>query len=783
MARSVTIELVVDSKGAVKSIKSVDGSLVDLNQTVETEGREFGRLMDTAYGVALANFAARAADALLQVVPQIYELGTAAEETANKFNVVFGQAAPVVDNFLESWAHMAGMTITQGREMSSTMGSILLGMGFTKDAAADMGVAIMKLAGDMQSFDNVPIEEALDAIRSGLVGEIEPLSKFGVKFLDADVKMRAATMTGKKLNSVFSQGELVAARFALMVERQQHKLGDLVNTQDSTANATRRAYAETQERAQQLAENLLPIFGALSRSATEFMADNEEAITATIEGIASALIFTAKAVGEFIGTVAEIAKVVKDNKEVAFTAAGAWLLYTAAVNASTVAQAALNWVMRRNPIALVIGVLLTAIAVQKRYGAELRDMRAGFAEWESGLIGAFQNVLAAVRDFFSGIPFIGDSIASGIDSAISALGRERVTLLKAAQEERDKAKELRDEKKRNEEANKALGDSVLNLADLQDILKNSLGASSEEMRKQIQALIDAKGAAKKHAETLDEMLAAQEKLVASDQLEEETIAIGDAIESVDDKWQRLKESLTSDALGASSIRGVNTQLANLREMLLAASSPEVREQISALIAKLEELKGSMETPGESDAVTKKLRDQEQAARAVSAALQDTATDMIGTFAAALSGAKGLGEVGDILLDQFATLASRIGQIMIGLGVGTINLGQLLSNPYALIAAGTALLVLAEAAKSGIKSEVSHAGGTYGAPASSPELQRTDLGFAGGLGGFQGSNVAVTQQSFNIGLDINLKGESVSKGTDLVHTFNATEHRSVRAGNK
>ncbi|HKI84095.1 MAG TPA: hypothetical protein VKA63_07155, partial [Candidatus Krumholzibacteria bacterium] len=358
MASSVTIELIVDSKGAVKSIKSVDGAVVNLTQTVEKEGQNFGRVMDTAYGFALASFALRAAQALMDVVPAIYELGTAAEGTAKRFKAAFGESADSIDAFLNSWANVAGLTVTEGRDMAASMNSIFRGAGFVKDAAADMSVAVLRLVGDMHSFNDVPVAEALDAVKKGLTGNSRAMLDFDVKITAAEVRMKAAEMTGKKLNDVFSEGEKVAARFALMVERQNGKLGHLMENQDSAANSTQRTFAQLQERAEQMAVALLPVLASLANAASEFLSNNEEAITTMIEGIGAALVFTAKVVGDFIGTMADITKLVQDNSTVVFTAAGAFALYAGAVTSASIAQGIFNFAVKNNKLVILISSLL-----------------------------------------------------------------------------------------------------------------------------------------------------------------------------------------------------------------------------------------------------------------------------------------------------------------------------------------------------------------------------------------------------------------------------------------
>ena len=60
------------------------------------------------------------------------------------------------------------------------LGNMLVPMGIGRKKAAEMSKQLVELAADMASFNNASPEETLDALRSGLAGETEPLRKFGV---------------------------------------------------------------------------------------------------------------------------------------------------------------------------------------------------------------------------------------------------------------------------------------------------------------------------------------------------------------------------------------------------------------------------------------------------------------------------------------------------------------------------------------------------------------------------------------------------------------------------
>jgi hypothetical protein len=83
------------------------------------------------------------------------------------------------------------------------------------------------LAADASSFYNVPLDVALEKIRSGLSGEAEPLRAFGVFLSDAAMKAKAAQMGLAGLNGELTEGQKITVRAALIQEQLGTANGDL----------------------------------------------------------------------------------------------------------------------------------------------------------------------------------------------------------------------------------------------------------------------------------------------------------------------------------------------------------------------------------------------------------------------------------------------------------------------------------------------------------------------------------------------------------------------------
>lgn len=212
-------------------------------------------------GFLVAAFSVRL---LANFTREMFKLGSAAAETGSKFETVFGaERAAELDTFLAKWANLAGLTQSEGRNMLAIAGSIAQGMGFATDESAEFAESIVRLAGDFQSFHDVPIAETFAAIRSGITGETEPLKRLGIVLRAADVDARALGITGKKTAKELTEQERVTARLALITEKAGVAIGDLDRTQDSAANTARRIAARFRDIRETVAVGLLPIFEEL----------------------------------------------------------------------------------------------------------------------------------------------------------------------------------------------------------------------------------------------------------------------------------------------------------------------------------------------------------------------------------------------------------------------------------------------------------------------------------------------------------------------------------------
>lgn len=254
MAEERILRLRIDPTGVERGERRARGALNRLGrnaQTTETRVDGITRAFRALGVVASLEGLRRGAIAL-------FDIGSAAEETRNKFDTVFGAQSGAVSGFLDEFAVKAGLARTEAEDLTSTVGAVVQGFGFAQAESAKLAREVVKLGGDFASFNNLPTEESINAIISALAGENERIKRFGVVLRENDVIRRALNDTRKESVSLLTEQERTLARLALITEKAGVSIGDLDRTQDSAANTARRLGAQLDDLKRSAAELLLP---------------------------------------------------------------------------------------------------------------------------------------------------------------------------------------------------------------------------------------------------------------------------------------------------------------------------------------------------------------------------------------------------------------------------------------------------------------------------------------------------------------------------------------------
>lgn len=179
-------------------------------------------------------------------------------ESWNKVTVVFGDNAAAVQAWAATSATSMGISRSAAYEAVGTFGNLFTTMGIAPDVSADMSMGLVQVASDLASFNNIDPTVALEKLRSGLVGEVEPLRALGINLTAAAVSAKAMEMGLADANGVLTPAALAQARYALILEQSANAAGDFARTSDGLANQMRIVKAETQNMAASIGQMLLP---------------------------------------------------------------------------------------------------------------------------------------------------------------------------------------------------------------------------------------------------------------------------------------------------------------------------------------------------------------------------------------------------------------------------------------------------------------------------------------------------------------------------------------------
>lgn len=280
------IDLRDDLSGPLKKAeagvqKFADNAQADLARTAAAARKswaEFGQgledLSQRATAAGLAFSVALTAPILLAARSSI-KAAMSLEESMSKTRLIFNEAADSVVAFAETADTSLGLSRGAALDAVAAFGGLMLASGKTAHEAAALGKGMTRLAVDLASVNDVPIADAIDKLRAGLIGEAEPLRRFRIMLSETATSAMALDMGLAATSEELTAGAKILARHALIMNQTSLEQGDFARTAQSAANQTKILQAEVGNLSAGLGEMLLPYYKDLLtiiRSVTEHLA-------------------------------------------------------------------------------------------------------------------------------------------------------------------------------------------------------------------------------------------------------------------------------------------------------------------------------------------------------------------------------------------------------------------------------------------------------------------------------------------------------------------------------
>lgn len=235
----------------------IGASITDFERKMSKTEKIVARAADTIAQTGAAMSAAITLP-LAAASAAFVKLAADAEETASKFEAVFGRGRGDMDAWIRSVQSSIPATRQELRGMTAEIQDLLVPMGVAPQLATKMTQQITTLAGDLGSFNNIPMGEALERIRSGLVGQYEPLLKFGVALNASAVKAEALRLGLHQGTGELNPAVKAYVGLQMVLERTAAAQGDAARTADSAMNTFRFLRTEATELGTELGQIMIP---------------------------------------------------------------------------------------------------------------------------------------------------------------------------------------------------------------------------------------------------------------------------------------------------------------------------------------------------------------------------------------------------------------------------------------------------------------------------------------------------------------------------------------------
>jgi hypothetical protein len=260
MAQAIGVEIVADATKYERALARAEKASTRFKKNVES-------------GDVAASKTSRALSSIGTAFPTARFLGTAGvvaaltesvkaasnfNEMVTKTDAIFGQSAQSVQDWSKTTTTAFGISQREALATVSSFGALFAPIGIVGEQAAKQSEKLTELGGDLAAFYDTDVASALDAVRSGLVGESEPLRRYGVQLSEARVQAEAMAASGKKHASELTNQEKALARIKIIFDDTAIAQGNFGDTSDDLAGQTKILSAEIDNLKVAVGEGLVP---------------------------------------------------------------------------------------------------------------------------------------------------------------------------------------------------------------------------------------------------------------------------------------------------------------------------------------------------------------------------------------------------------------------------------------------------------------------------------------------------------------------------------------------
>lgn len=160
-------------------------------------------------------------------------------ENLNLFTVSMRDHAEEALAYSEKVQKALGIDQSMWIRYQGLFNNIATGFGVVSDKAALISQNLTQIGYDISSFFNISVEEAMNKVRSGISGELEPLRNLGYALDKATLQQIAYEKGIHQSIDTMTQAQKSQLRYVAILEQSKNVMGDMARTIQTPANALR----------------------------------------------------------------------------------------------------------------------------------------------------------------------------------------------------------------------------------------------------------------------------------------------------------------------------------------------------------------------------------------------------------------------------------------------------------------------------------------------------------------------------------------------------------------
>lgn len=184
-------------------------------------------------------------------------------EDVNLFTVAMGQYADEAKSYANQVSEIMGIDPGAWMRNQGLFQTLITGFGVAGDGASKMSKNLTQLAYDLSSFYNIDVDKAMQKLKSGMAGELEPLRAIGYDLSQAKLEATAKELGIDKAVSDMTQAEKSMLRYHAIMSQVTVTHGDMARTLEQPANQMRILKAQWEMLSREIGNVFMPLLQKL----------------------------------------------------------------------------------------------------------------------------------------------------------------------------------------------------------------------------------------------------------------------------------------------------------------------------------------------------------------------------------------------------------------------------------------------------------------------------------------------------------------------------------------